>query len=100
MRETVRTFIRRCPCCHYLQVPITARRFTVVALGLIDFMDSFPPDKYGNTMVLTIIESFTRAIGLYAVTAEATAKESARMLIRHIGIFGCPSQIVTDQGSQ
>ena len=88
----------------YLKVPITARRFTVIGKGpmellFIDYMGPFPPDEYGNTMVLTIIDSFTRAFGLYAVT-EATAKESARMVVRHIGIFGCPSQIVTDQGPQ
>ena len=53
----------------------------------IDFLGPFPPDEYGNTMVLVIIDSFTRAVGLYAVT-EATAKETARMLIRHIGILG------------
>jgi hypothetical protein len=65
----------------------------------IDYMGPFPPDEYGNTWVLTIIDSFTRSIGLYAVT-EATAKETARMLVRNIGIFGCPSKIVTDQGTQ
>jgi transposase InsO family protein len=88
----------------YLKVPINARRFTVVArcpmeILIIDFMGPFPPDEYGNTMVLTVIDSFTRAVGLYAVT-EATAKETARMLIRHIGIFGCPSKIVSDRGTQ
>ena len=107
MRETIRAFIRKCPCCQkmsYLKVPINARRFTVVArcpmeILIIDFMGPFPPDEYGNTMVLTVIDSFTRAVGLYAVT-EATAKETARMLIRHIGIFGCPSKIVSDRGTQ
>ena len=53
----------------YLKVPITARRLTVVALGpmevlFIDFMGPFPPEEYGNTMVLTIIDSFTHGIGL------------------------------------
>ena len=107
MRETVRAFIRKCPCCQkmsYLKVPIIARRFTVVAKGPmetlnIDFMGPFPPDEYNNVMVLVIIDSFTRAVGLYAVP-EATAKETARMLIRHIGIFGCPSKIVSDMGTQ
>ena len=47
--------------------------------------------------MLTIIDTFSRAIGgLYAVPSlEATA----RMLVRHIGIFGCPSQIVSDRGT-
>ena len=40
----------------------------------------------------------TRAVGLYAVPT-LEAKHTARMLIRHIGIFGCPSQIVSDRGT-
>jgi hypothetical protein len=38
-------------------------------------------------------------VGLYAVT-EQTAKEAARMLTQHVGIFGCPRRIVSDKGSQ
>jgi len=51
----------------------------------IDFMGPFPPDEYGNTMVLTIIDSFTRAIGLYAVT-EATAKECLFGISESLGV--------------
>jgi len=65
----------------------------------IDFMGPFPPDEYKNTYVLTIIDSFTRSVGLYAV-AEQTAKEAARMIMRHVGFFGCPSRIVSDKGTQ
>jgi hypothetical protein len=65
----------------------------------MDFMGPFPPDDYGNKYVLTIIDSFTRAVGLYAVV-EQTAKEAARMLTQHVGIFGCPRRIVSDKGTQ
>ncbi len=59
----------------------------------------FPEDEYGNTYVLTIIDTFSRAIGLYAVP-NLEARHAARMLVRHIGIFGCPSrQIVSDRGT-
>jgi hypothetical protein len=33
----------------------------------IDYIGPFPENEYGNTYVLTIIDSFSRAIGLYAV---------------------------------
>jgi transposase InsO family protein len=58
----------------------------------------FPEDEYGNTYVLTIIDTFSRAVGLYAVP-NLEARHAARMLVRHIGIFGCPSQIVSDRGT-
>ena len=48
----------------------------------------FPEDEYGNTYVFTIIDTFSRAVGLYAVP-NLEARHAARMLVRHIGIFGC-----------
>jgi transposase InsO family protein len=64
----------------------------------MDYEGPFPEDEYGNTYVLTIIDTFTRAVGLYAVP-NLEARHAARMLVRHIGIFGCPSQIVSDRGT-
>jgi len=106
LRELVRNFIRSCPCCQkmsYLRVPIVARRFTTTAPGPmealnIDYIGPFPEDEYGNTYVLTVIDTFSRAIGLYAVPS-LEAIHTARMLIRHVGLFGCPSQIISDRGT-
>jgi len=64
----------------------------------MDYEGPFREDKYGNTYVLTIIDTFSRAIGLNAVP-NFEARHAARMLVRHIGIFGCPSQIVSDRGT-
>jgi hypothetical protein len=54
----------------YLKVPIIARRFTTTAAGSMevlnmDYEGPFPEDEYGNTYVLTIIDTFSRAVGLY-----------------------------------
>ena len=106
IREHVRNFIRGCPCCQkmsYLRVPIIARRFTTTAPGPmealnIDYLGPFPADAYGNMYVLTVIDTFSRAVGLYAVPS-LEAIHTARMLIRHVGLFGCPSQIVSDRGT-
>ena len=62
----------------------------------IDYCGPFPADEEGNTHVLTVIDTFTKAVGLYAVE-DLEAKHTARCLIRQIGIFGCPSQIVRDR---
>ena len=106
LREHVRNFIRNCPCCQkmsYLRVPIVARRFTTTAPGPmevlnIDYLGPLPEDEYGNIYVLTVIDTFSRGIGLYAVPS-LEALHTARMLIRHVGLFGCPSQIVSDRGT-
>jgi hypothetical protein len=106
IRELVRVFIRGCPICQkmsVLKVPIIAHKFTTTAAGPMevlnmDYEGPFPEDEYGNTYVLTIIDTFTRAVGLYAVP-NLEARHAARMLVRHIGIFGCPSQIVSDRGT-
>ena len=88
----------------YLGVPIQARHFTITAPGpmeslQIDFCEPFPADEEGNTQVLTVIDTITRAVGLYAVK-DLEAKHTTQCLILHIGIFGCPSHIVTDCGVQ
>ena len=61
----------------------------------MDYEGPFPEDEYGNTYVLTIIDTFSRAVGLYAVR-NLEARHAARMLVR---LFGCPSQIVSDRGT-
>ena len=48
--------------------------------------------------ILMSFDTFSRAVGLYAVP-NLEACHAARMLVRHIGIFGCPSQIVSDRGT-
>ena len=89
----------------YLNVPIIARRFTTTATGPmevfnIEYEGPFPEDEYGNnSYVLTILDTFFRAVGLYAVP-NLEARHAAHMLVRHIvDIFGCPSQIVSDRGT-
>ena len=88
----------------YLKVPIIARRFTTAVSGPmevlnIDYEGPFPEDEYGNTPVLTTIDTFTRAAGLYYAVPNLEARHTARRLVRHIGIFGCPSRIVSDRGT-
>ena len=50
----------------YLKVPNIARKFTTTVAGLMEVLDMdyegpFPEDEYGNTYVLAIIDTFSRA---------------------------------------
>ena len=107
MREHVRRFIRNCPCCQkmsQIKVPIVTHPFvtsTYIPFERInvDSIGPLPKDDYGNEYVIVIRDTFTRMVGLY--TAPSTeAKPAARALLQYVGLFGCPSQILSDNGSQ
>ena len=107
MREHVRRFIKQCPCCQkmsVLRVPIATTPFTNSSYSpferiQVDTMGPFPEDDYGNKLILVCRDTFTRAIGLFAIP-DTTAKHAARGLLHFVGYHGCPSQIVSDNGSQ
>ena len=104
LRVLVRAYIRVSPVCQkmsYLKVPSIARRFTTTAAGPMEvpnmnYEGPFPEDRLMS--ILTIIDTFSRAVRLYAVP-NLEARHAARLLVRQIGIFGCPIQIVSDRGN-
>ena len=107
MREHVRRFIRSCPCCQkmsYLKTPIHTHPFTVACYEpmerlAMDSIGPLPADEEGNIFIVTIICCFTRWTMLYAVK-DLSAETFAKVLLRHIGIFGVPVQILSDNGTQ
>lgn len=107
MREKVRKFIKQCPCCQkmsVLKIPIHTHPFTTAAYQPmerlnVDTIGPFEPDDNGNTYVITLIDCFTRWVELYAVK-DTSAKSAANVLLLHMGRFGIPSQILSDNGSQ
>ena len=107
IRRFVRKFIHTCPCCQkmsQLKIPIhtipftTASTFPMERVN-VDSMGPFKEDERGNRYIIAIIDCFTRWIGLYAVR-DVTAECAVDALIEHFGIFGCPAQLVSDNGSQ
>jgi transposase InsO family protein len=107
MREHIRLFIKACPCCQKmsnLKVPIHTTPFTTSSYAPmqvinIDTIGPLPKDSEGNQYVLTIIDTFTRYTELYAIK-DVDAKESVYPLLDHIGRYGCPVSIQSDNGSQ
>jgi hypothetical protein len=65
----------------------------------IDTMGPFQPDDNNNIYIITIIDCFTRWIELYPVP-DTCAANAARILMEHVGRFGEPNQILSDNGSQ
>ena len=107
MREHIRRFIKKCPCCQkmsVLRVPIVTHPYTNSSYApfervQVDTVGPLPKDEYGNEYILVCRDTCTRAIGLYA-TPDTTARHAARMLLQFVGHFGCPSQLQSDNGSQ
>ena len=63
----------------------------------LDHMGPFPTDENGNTHILTVIDTFTRWVELYPVQT-TSAEETADCLLKHIGRFGSPLQLLSDNG--
>ena len=106
-REHVKQFIRECPCCQkmsYIKVPIETHKFIVNTYGVwdqiaIDTIGPLPEDEWGNKYIIALIDSFSRFLLLYPAP-DASAKSAARAILQAFGTFGCPIELLSDNGSQ
>ena len=65
----------------------------------IDYIEKLTIDRWGNDMIVVIIDCFSRFITLYPVHS-TRAKVFADTFVNWISIFGEPKEILSDQGSQ
>ena len=101
MRQHVKLFIQRCPCCQKMSMiktaiaahPFTTSTYTPMECLNIDFIGPFPD----GGSVLVIVDTFTRWVELYP-TPDATALSAATSLLSHFGRFGAPHQLRSDNG--
>ena len=106
-REHVKRFIKQCQCCEKMsriKVPIQTLKFTTSTYGVwdqinIDTIGPLPADEWGNTYIIGLIDTFSRFLLLYP-TKDATAKSAANCILHAIGTFGCPMQLLSDNGPQ
>ena len=107
MRMWVRQFIQMCPFCQKMEykrlktqvVPFTLATYGAMLKLSLDSIGPLPEDSRGNKYILVIIDTFTRWTMCYPLQT-LNAVDCVRALIQHIGIFGTPSEFVTDNGSQ
>lgn len=108
MREHVKKFITRiCPCCQkmsHIKIPIHTHPFTTASYNVmervnVDTIGPLPEDEYGNKYIIVMICCFSRFIELYAVK-DLTAKSAAIALLQWTGRYGCPAQLLSDNGTQ
>ena len=107
LRGYVKKYVRECPCCQkmrQIRAPILTQRFTTATYDVIeriaiDAIGPLPEDEDGNMYILVIIDCFSRFVQLYPVK-NTTAAVAVKALIRFVGTFGCPAQVLTDNGTQ
>lgn len=78
-------------------LPVPHRPWSHIAL---DFVTGLPPSK-GNTVILTIVDRFSKAAHFIALPKLPSAQETAQLLVNHVfRLHGIPSDIVSDRGPQ
>ena len=91
-----------CQITNRLRIPIKAHRFTCASYNPfevlhLDHIGPLTKDAHGNEYILVIIDDFSRWVELFP-TKSTTAVETASIVLNHIGRFGSPEVIHTDQG--
>jgi hypothetical protein len=107
MKNHVKKFIRLCACCQkmsYLKPTIISHPFTIGSYEpmeriAIDTIGPLPTDELGFAYIIVLICCFSRYTTLH-VAKDATALSAAEAIINHTAIFGVPSQLLSDMGTQ
>ena len=74
-----------------------------VALGRTLPWTSYPvfPPSHGNTVILTVVDRFSKAVHLVALPKLPSSAETADLLTQHVfRLHGLPSDILSDRGPQ
>ncbi len=78
-------------------LPIPSRPWSHIAL---DFVTGLPLSA-GNTVILTVVDRFSKAAHFIPLPKLLSARETAQVMVDHVfRIHGLPSDIVSDRGPQ
>jgi hypothetical protein len=106
MAKDVSKFIKMCPCCQKMNVikpVIHSYPFTLSSYGLfhtvsVDLIERLKPDEYGMSMIVVIIDNFSRFVDLYPIS-DTSAEAAADALLQFTGRYKTPERFTTDSGS-
>ena len=107
MRSDVRKFIRQCPCCQIMTkvklkiqlAPYNVSKLFPMDRVNIDTVGPLHTDLDGYSYIIVVIDVFSRFVELYKCK-DATAASAARAILQHVGRYGTPAEILTDNGTQ
>ena len=110
MYRHVAKSLRECPVCQKLSQTLdthhippytvsSERPMQVLSMDTIGPINIEGNSKQEQKFILVMIDNFTRFVTLYPCRT-TDAKEAAKHLLSHIGLFGQPEYIQSDKGSQ
>ncbi|XP_041810033.1 uncharacterized protein lrfn4b [Chelmon rostratus] len=78
-------------------LPVPRRPWSHISL---DFVTGLPPSE-GNTVILTIIDRFSKMAHFVPLAKLPSAKETAQVMLSHVfRLHGLPQDVVSDRGPQ
>ena len=78
-------------------LPVPGRPWSHIGL---DFVTGLPPSK-GQTVILTVVDRFSKAVHFIALPKLPTATETAQLLVQHVvRLHGIPTDLISDRGPQ
>ena len=109
MRSDIQGYVRACPTCNQSKtssrppagllqpLPVPKRPWSHLSL---DFVTGLPPSD-GNTVILTIVDRFSKMTHFVPLPKLPSAKETAQVVLEQVfKIHGLPRDIVSDRGPQ
>ena len=107
MRRDVKSYINSCDCCIKMdekRMSSHIQKYTTSEYGImqcisVDAIHMPNKTKNGNKYILTVIDSFTRYVALYAIK-DLTAQTAAKTLMNHFCVYGIPEKITTDNSTE
>lgn len=78
-------------------LPILSRPWSHIAMGFVTGL----PASANNTVILTIVDRFSKAAHFVPLCKLPSAKETAQIVIEHVfRLHGLPSDVVSNRGPQ
>ncbi|KAL0198369.1 hypothetical protein M9458_006909, partial [Cirrhinus mrigala] len=109
LRKDVQEYVQACNICarsknpnappsgELQPLPVPRRPWTHISL---DFVSGLPVSSGKNT-ILTIVDRFSKAVHLVALSGLPSAKTTAELILEHVvRLHGFPQDIVSDRGPQ
>ena len=107
LKDWVKLFIQKCPTCQKTSqinpiinaTPFINNTSEAFLRVNVDTIGPLPTTKLGNKHILVIVDCFTRWTEIYAMKS-TEAKEAAQCFLEFFSRFGCPKELLSDNGTQ
>ncbi|KAI4900377.1 hypothetical protein NFI96_000695, partial [Prochilodus magdalenae] len=109
MSSDIHRFVASCSTCSQCKIPRTLPAGKLMPLPIptrpwshiaVDFVTDLPVSQ-GHTVILTVVDRFSRGVRFIPFPQLPTAFQTAETLFNHVfRFFGIPEDIVSDRGTQ